>query len=649
MTEKNLTQDEIKQIWKRYVTGQTSECPGLRKVIFESWERSKKNRVSFQLTHAPMVYEGEMLEKHKNTLREFIDISLPVMENLYKFVADAGFVIVLSDKDGCILEVIGPEEAKETGKIVNFVPGGQWSEDIAGTNSIGTAIVIDQPIQIRGREHYCLMFHPWSCSAAPIHDPNNRIVGTLTIAGPIDKVHPHTLGMVVTAVRAIETQMRLQEALRTLESNNNYKTAVMESISEGILAIDSQGKITHMNNIMARYLGIDPHETGKVFVELLDPKNKDVYDIVHNRHIVTDYEIDIHSRHGRSTYLLTTRPIHGDGVSEGLVLVVSELKRAQRLAQRMSGAEGTLTFSNLIGKNPKFLETVDLARKAAGSISTVLLLGESGTGKEVFAQAIHNGSLRKRGPFVAINCGGIPRELIASELFGYADGAFTGAKRGGKMGKFELAQGGTIFLDEIAEMPLDLQATLLRVLETKTITRVGGNKEIPVDVRIIAATNKDLNEMVSQGKFRHDLFYRLNVFTIKIPPLRERKDDIPLLVFHLIENLCVKLKKEPIVKVDKQVWEAFDNYDWPGNVRELQNVLERVVNVCNDVVLTMENLPQELLSRKSPPSFDLPVQSYEKELIRSLLEKHNRNITRVARELGIARTTLYSKIAKYGL
>ena len=649
MTENYMTQDELKQIWKKYVTGQTSECPGLRKVIFESWERSKKNRVSFQLTHAPMIFEGERLEKHKNTLREFIDISLPIMESLYESVDDAGFVIVLSDKDGCILEMIGSDEAKETGKLVNFVPGAQWSEDIAGTNSIGTATVIDQPIQIRGREHYCLIFHPWCCSAAPIHDPNNRIVGTLTIAGPIDKVHPHTLGMAVIAVKAIETQMRLQEALRTLESNNNYKTAVMESISEGILAIDSQGKITHMNNIMARYLGIDPHETGKVFVELLDPKNKDVYDIVHNRHIVTDYEIDIHSRHGRSTYLLTTRPIHGDGVSEGLVLVVSELKRAQRLAQRMSGAEGTLTFSNLIGKNPKFLETVDLARKAAGSISTVLLLGESGTGKEVFAQAIHNGSLRKRGPFVAINCGGIPRELIASELFGYADGAFTGAKRGGKMGKFELAQGGTIFLDEIAEMPLDLQATLLRVLETKTITRVGGNKEIPVDVRIIAATNKDLNEMVSQGKFRHDLFYRLNVFTIKIPPLRERKDDIPLLVFHLIENLCVKLKKEPIVKVDKQVWEAFDNYDWPGNVRELQNVLERVVNVCNDVVLTMEHLPQELLSRKSPPSFDLPVQSYEKELIRSLLEKHNRNITRVARELGIARTTLYSKIAKYGL
>jgi transcriptional regulator of acetoin/glycerol metabolism len=649
VADKNLTQDELKQIWKKYVTGQTSDCPGLRKVIFDSWERSKNNQVSFQPTQAPMIFEGEMLEKHKNALRKFIDISLPIMENLYKFVADAGFVIVLSDKEGCILEVIGSDEAKKTGRIANFVPGGQWSEEIAGTNSIGTAIVIDQPIQIRGREHYCLMFHPWCCSASPIHDPNNRIVGTLTIAGPIDKVHPHTLGMVVTAVKAIETQMRLQEALYTLESNSNYKNAVMESISEGILAINSEGKVTHVNNIMARYLGVDPNKTGKVFFELLDPRNKDVYDIVHNQHIVTDYEIDIHTRHGRNTYLLTTHPSHGDGVSEGLVLVISELKRAQRLAQRMSGSEGTLTFSNLIGKHPKFLETIDLARNAAGSISTVLLLGESGTGKEVFAQSIHNGSLRKRGPFVAINCGGIPRELIASELFGYTDGAFTGAKRGGKIGKFELAQGGTIFLDEVAEMPLDLQTTLLRVLETKTITRVGGNKEIPVDVRIIAATNKDLNEVISQGKFRQDLFYRLNVFTINIPPLRERKDDIPLLAFHLIENLCVKLKKEPIVKVDKKVWEAFNSYDWPGNVRELQNVLERVVNVCNDVVLTVEHLPQELVSDKTTPSFDLPVQSYEKELIKSLLEQHNRNITRVARELGIARTTLYSKIAKYGL
>ena len=649
MADKNLTQDELKQVWKKYVNGETLDCPGLRPIVFDSWERSNNYQVSFQPTQAPLIFWREMLERYKSTLGEFIAISLPIMENLCKFMADAGFVIALSDREGCLLEVIGSDEAKELGRISNFVPGSQWSEETVGTNSIGTAIFLDQPIQIRGWEHYCRIFHYWCCSTAPIHDPEGKMVGTLTIAGPIDKVHPHTLGMVVTAVKAIETQMRLQEALHALEYNSIYKNALMESISEGILALDSQARVTHMNNIMARYLGVDPNETEKEFSELLDPENKDVYDIVRNQHIVTDYEIDIHTSNGRSTYLITTRPIHGVEVSEGLVLVISEIKRAQRLAQRMSGSEGPLTFSNLIGKHPKFLETIDLARKAAGSISTVLLLGESGTGKEIFAQAIHNAGLRKRGPFVAINCGAIPRELIASELFGYTDGAFTGAKRGGKIGKFELAQGGTVFLDEVAEMPLDLQTTLLRVLESKTITRVGGNKEIPVDVRIIAATNKDLNEEISKAKFRQDLYYRLNVFTISIPPLRERKDDIPLLAFHMIENLCAKLKKESIINVDNKVWEVFNDYEWPGNVRELQNVLERVVNVCNDVVLTPEHLPQELISAKTTPSFELPVQEYEKELIKNLLELHNRNITRVAREMGIARTTLYSKIAKYGL
>lgn len=649
MADKILTQEELKQVWYDFVTGQATNCPGLREVIFDSWKRSRENQVSYQPTQAPIIFAGSMLERHKKSMHELIAISLPIMENLYKFMADAGFVIALSDREGCLLEVIGSDEAKEIGLRANFVPGAQWSEETVGTNSIGTAIFLDQPVQIRGREHYCRMFHPWCCSAAPIHDPEHRLAGTLTIAGPTDKVHTHTLGMVVIAVKAIETQMRLQDALHTLESNNNYKNALMESISEGILAIDSQARVTHMNSIMARYLGIEPNDTEKEFFELLEPRNKDVCDIVQNQHIVTDYEIDIHTRNGRNTYLLTTRPIRGDEVSEGFVLVISEIKRAQRLAQRMSGSQGTLTFSNLIGKHPKFMQTIDLARKAAGSISTVLLLGESGTGKEVFAQAIHNAGPRKRGPFVAINCGAIPRELIASELFGYTDGAFTGARRGGKIGKFELAQGGTIFLDEVGEMPLDLQTALLRVLESKTITRVGGNKEIPVDVRIIAATNKDLNEGISQGKFRQDLFYRLNVFSISIPPLRERKDDIPLLASHLIENLCIKLKKEPIVKVDKMVWEAFNSYDWPGNVRELQNVLERVVNVCNDVVLTAEHLPQELVSSKKGHSFDIPVQVYERELIKNLLEVHNRNITRVAGELGIARTTLYSKIARYGL
>lgn len=649
MPDYNLSQEELKQVWKKFINGEAVECQGVRKQILDSWHRSRKSNVNPLPYKIPIRFLGRDLELHKLKLKQFIDISLPIMENLYRFVADAGFLLVLTDKMGCILEIIGSTEIKEAGKPGNFTPGARWNEDTMGTNSIGTALILDKPVQVRGREHYCLMFHHWTCSAVPIHDPDGKTIGALDISGPIDKVHPHTLGMVVTAASAIETQLKLNKALLTIEAENNYKKAVMESMSEGILSIDVDGGITYINKIMARYLGINQEVIGKKYYELIDDKNKHLYDIIANSRFVTDDEIDISARNGNNTYLVTSRPINGFEVREGMVLLFSEIVRAKRLVQRLGGAEGNLTFANLIGKEEKFLQTVELAHKAAGSVSNVLLLGESGTGKDLFAQAIHNSSTRKRGPFVAINCGAIPRELIGSELFGYVDGAFTGAKRGGKLGKFELAHGGTIFLDEIGEMPLELQTTLLRVLETKTITRLGGNEIIPVDVRIIAATNRDLNTEVNRGKFRQDLFYRLNVFTIRVAPLRERKEDIPLLVNHFIDNLCLKLKKPPINRIDKRVWDALANYTWPGNIRELQNVLERVVNVCSEPVLTVEYLPQEILDFTKSGCIDLPVRSYERELIKNLLEAHNRNITRVANELGIARTTLYHKIAKYKL
>lgn len=266
----------------------------------------------------------------------------------------------------------------------------------------------------------------------------------------------------------------------------------------------------------------------------------------------------------------------------------------------------------------------------------------------MFAQAIHNGSVRGNGPFVAINCGAIPRELIASELFGYSEGSFTGAKRGGKPGKFELANGGTIFLDEIGEMPLQLQTILLRAIEQKTITRIGGHDLIPVDVRIIAATNKNLQDEVGKGNFRQDLYYRLNVVKIDMVPLRERQEDIPLLINHFVKHLCSKLNKTKMMQVDAKVIKALKNYHWPGNIRELQNILERAVNVCQGSVLTPDDLPADF-KVKDVRQVLLPVELYEKEMIGQLLKKHNHNITRVANELGISRSTLYRKLYKFKL
>lgn len=506
-----------------------------------------------------------------------------------------------------------------------------------------------EPIQIIGCEHFCQGIQNWTCSAAPIHEPDGNIVGVLDMSGHVKNVHLHTLGMVVAAVYAIENQMLSRRAWRNLEISNNYKNTIIESINEGLLAVDPRGFVSHVNMVAAGILGKDPEEIiNNPISMILGGKNKLIANIILSQGDMTDREVNIYNNTGKTTCLITSRSICKKNKNEGTVILFNEIARARKLVQHMSGSEARLTFSDIIGQNEKFMETVRLAKAISGSISNVLLLGESGTGKDLFAQAIHNGSVRGNGPFVAINCGAIPRELIASELFGYSEGSFTGAKRGGKPGKFELANGGTIFLDEIGEMPLQLQTILLRAIEQKTITRIGGHDLIPVDVRIIAATNKNLQDEVGKGNFRQDLYYRLNVVRIDMVPLRERQEDIPLLINHFVKHLCSKLNKTKMMQVDAKVIKALKNYHWPGNIRELQNILERAVNVCQGSVLTPDDLPVDF-KVKDVRQVLLPVELYEKEMIGQLLKKHNHNITRVANELGISRSTLYRKLYKFKL
>ncbi|MGI6308548.1 MAG: sigma-54 interaction domain-containing protein [Dethiobacteria bacterium] len=333
---------------------------------------------------------------------------------------------------------------------------------------------------------------------------------------------------------------------------------------------------------------------------------------------------------------------------DGLVLVLRGSSKMKKLVNSFVGPRATYTFANLIGKNSKFLSSVNLAKAAAHSISNVLLVGESGTGKEIFAHAIHNASDRKSGPFLAINCAALPRNLVESELFGYAEGAFTGAKKGGNPGKFELADGGTLFLDEIGELPLEFQAILLRVLQEKLITRIGGKKLIPVDVRIIAATNKNLEEEIKKANFRQDLYYRINVLTINIPPLRERPEDIIILANHFLNKLNLRLDKK-VKHIDKEVIELFTKYHWPGNARELQNILERSLNIATSDHISTAVLPEKIISLKQEKSNTglVPLEKYEKELILTLLNENKGNRTKVAQKMGISRTSLYRKLNKY--
>ena len=332
---------------------------------------------------------------------------------------------------------------------------------------------------------------------------------------------------------------------------------------------------------------------------------------------------------------------------------MESLEYADQLKQQLSAVSHQNSPVNIVGTSPKILEQLDLASRVAASDSTVLITGESGTGKDEMAKYLHFNSERRDGPLISVNCGAIPESLVESELFGYEGGSFTGAKKGGAVGKFQLADHGTLFLDEVGELPLPAQTKLLRFLQERTIERVGGRESVPIDVRVIAATNQNLEEMVAAHTFRQDLYYRLNVIPMQMPPLRERENDILLLASYFLNYYNQKLHKK-IRGFDDQSEELLRTYSWPGNIRELRNIIEYLVNISPGPLITSVDFPDYLATNieiSKRQTLNEMVQNYEKSILASRLKYASTRDDRlaVAKELGISQATLYRKIAQYDL
>ncbi|AFV12354.1 sigma54 specific transcriptional regulator [Thermacetogenium phaeum DSM 12270] len=650
--------------WKIFVN--TGKIPAtVRSEIAESWLRSRRAGVDPWDGVSHRVLSAEQLEALLYKKRSLIDVARPFMTNLYHFVAGSGFIVLLSDEQGFIMEVMGDSDILKNAAELNLIRGASWIEEETGTNGLGTALAIRRPIQVSGEEHYCQKVHGWTCSAAPIYDDDGRVIGALQMSGPSFKTHPHTLGMVVAAVEAIRSQLRLQRRNSELVLLNNRLGNIFHTVSDGVVVVDRNGLIEQVNPAAEKILSKPDSEIrGAMFKEFVE-RDPGIEELLTTGKSYTDKEVIVNNRTGIVYCLSSGKPIQDEkgAITDG-VIFLNPINKIRNLVNRLSGAQATYTFADIIGRNKKLLKAVQLAKLAATNDSNVLLQGESGTGKEVFAQAIHNASSRRNGPFIAVNCGAIPRELIGSELFGYDEGAFTGARRGGRPGKFELASGGTLFLDEIGDMPLEHQVALLRVLQDKRITRIGGEKVIAVDVRVICATNKDLKLEVARGNFREDLFYRLNVISISLPPLRERREDIPLLFDVFFEEICKKMHVD-IRDVDPRVIPCLQRYHWPGNIREFQNVIERMVNVAAGQSIRLEHLPEEIVCPHSsglqPEGDGAPRETTllaernrikrllaekERQEISLLLVKNKGNLSKVARELGISRSSLYRKLRK---
>ncbi len=483
-------------------------------------------------------------------------------------------------------------------------------------------------------------------------------------------------GRVAGAVAVFEDITGLKKLTQTLEDTRTaveVLETILNSTYDGIVLVDCDGIITKINKAYQEFLGISEGEAvGRHVTKVIENTRM---------HIVVETgksEIGHTQRiHGKEMVVMRI-PIFKEGqvvgavgkvmfrdvrelksLAENLNLIENELKYYKSELQRIKGAK--YSFQNIFGNSPKIIRAKELAKQAAVSTSTVLIYGESGTGKEIFAHAIHNYSYRRFGAFVRVNCGAIPATLFEAELFGYEEGAFTGAQKGGKPGKFELANRGTIFLDEVSEIPLDMQVKLLRVLQEREVERVGGTQLIPLDVRVISASNRPLEELVKEKKFREDLFYRLNIFRIQLPALREIGDDIALISAHLIAELNEELGTE-VEGLDEEVLAIFLNHSWPGNIRELRNVLERATNVNRRGKVQKQHLPLYLLKKKYhlleelftlgeevPLNLEELVGETEKAAIKRALAMTKDNKRQAAKLLGIHRSAIYQKMNKYDI
>lgn len=408
----------------------------------------------------------------------------------------------------------------------------------------------------------------------------------------------------------ISSKIEAEEYSRILAVNLKETIAIINSVHDGVVAVNEKGLIYQINDSASAFFDVQREfYIDKPIDNLLSPR---ILERIKKEGGFVDVEDKIGAGKNKVPALITAQSIEEEGRLYGTVLVFKSMKDASSLARKLlHEADYKVSFGDIIGESAEIENVKFLARKVAGSNSTVLIRGESGTGKEMFARAIHNDSSRRDGPFVAVNCAAIPEPLLESELFGYEDGAFTGARRGGKMGKCELAIGGTLFLDEVGDIPLFLQSKFLRMLQERSIERVGGNKTIPVDIRIIAATNRNLEEMIVNREFREDLYYRLNVIPIFLPPLRKRKEDISTVSEYFLSKYATKLEKN-IDSLSPDTAALLNSYSWPGNLRELENAIECAVNIENGRTLTVISLPDKI--RKGGAEGEIGVKWEERNL-----------------------------------
>ncbi|MEE3947212.1 sigma-54-dependent Fis family transcriptional regulator [Bacillus wiedmannii] len=606
--------------WKKFVDEGVLDSKRMNERISESWHRCKQANVNPHMNKGQKILSSNIFQDQKKKSEIFLDIAIPQLQNMRKTIDELQMMALLIDPDGYVLSLSGNQQTLKRAKHINFIEGVKWTEAAVGTNAIGTALQIEEAIMISGTEHYSVASHSWSCAAAPIHNDDGKLIGVLDFSCPIEFSHPYMLGMVTSIAHAIERECSIRVHQNELHLIHRF-----------LDVIDSDEQVVICNHR-----------------DVIVSASKKVRERVSNW---SRMKLEDLMQHGLKPKLEV--PVYSNDRMIGKCIYVQENKQGNVFST--SPFINGITFPGVIGTSNAFQHTLEEIKLVSPTDASVYVCGETGVGKEYVARAIHENSPRKNGPFIAVNCGSLPKELMESELFGYAEGAFTGARRQGYKGKFEQADGGTIFLDEIGEVPPEMQVALLRVLQERTVTPIGSSKEVPVNIRIITATHKDLLRLVEEGKFRQDLYYRLHVYPLYVPSLIERKEDIP----YFIQDFCER--KNWNVVLPKSICNQFSQHKWPGNIRELLNVLERIYilsqgrEICEKQIsfllqTMMGNQHQLALQAENKTEHTLNFrEKIQRDSMIEALEKTNGNVSLAAKLLDVPRSTFYKRMQKYKL
>lgn len=608
--------------------------------VYQSWQRSFDSGIYIDDVVDDSFFHTDQLSDILEQNRGLINLSSPELNKLYRLIKGAGNIVLLADKNGMILDHLGDANFVDRAAQILLKTGAKWGEADKGTNAIGTAIKEDKAITIHGGEHYLNAHSFLTCASVPIHDPYGDILGILDITGDYRGGNPHTLALINMSVEHIENEMF---------SHNFHQDVIVELYSAHsqanwfekiIMVFDFTGRLIAANKSAMGQFGLTKQSLKhKLFEHIFDQKINGLID-----HIMLStaqaYPLNHHS--GNVFYAKAkTSYARLRGFSK-------PNKTASQTPKSPIAVDEHITFKHIDLGDAQMAQNITKIKKIIPHDIPILLQGETGTGKGWLAKAIHRESQRSHKPLIAINCASLPKELIESELFGYVGGAFTGAKATGHKGKLLAADGGYLFLDEIGDMPLDMQTRLLRAIEDKQICPVGSVQNIKIDINIISASNVDLKQAVEDGTFRRDLYYRLNGLTINLPKLSEREDLEPL-----VRVILQREMPQANIQLSADVWALFKTHIWQGNIRQLHHIVKVGALICDDEMIELKDLPEDFITETSRDNQQidqlLSLEESEKIVISNMLDACGHNLSKAAKNLGISRNTLYSKLKQFDL